>query len=169
MKKHFLVFYLLLAAAQMLICNYLHLTAYVMPSILPVLVLCLPTKIKTAAALPIAFLTGLVVDLVAEGAIGINTAALLPVGLLRRSICNFIFGEELVIRGEDFSISKYGLPKVLFAIFLVQCIFLGGYLWADGAAMRPMEFNLIRFAASLGTGMLLSIPAVNMLAPDDRR
>lgn len=169
MKNNFLVCYLLFMVAQMLLCNYLHLTAYVMPSLLPALVLCIPTKIRTVSALPAAFLTGLAVDLIAEGAIGLNTAALLPVALLRRSICNFIFGQELVVRGEDFSIRKYGLPKVLFALFLVQALFLAVYLWADGAAARPFLFNLTRFAASLVAGMLLGIPVVNMLMPDDRR
>lgn len=169
MKHNFLVYYLLLIVAQMLLCNYLHLTAYVTPSLLPALVLCLPTKVRTAAALPAAFLTGLAVDLIAEGAIGINTAALLPVALLRRSLCDFIFGQELVVRDEDFSIRKYGLPKVVFAVFLVQCVFLAVYLWADGAAARPASFNLIRFAASLAVGMVLSLPVVNMLKPDDRR
>ena len=169
MKNNFLVFYLLFIMAQMLICNYLHLTAYITPSLLPALVLCLPTKIRTAVALPVAFLTGLAVDMIAEGALGMNTVALLPVALLRRSICNALFGEELVVRGEDFSVRKYGLPKVLFAVFLVQSLFLAVYLWADGASARTLSFNLTRFAASLAAGMLLSIPVVNMLTPDDRR
>ena len=120
-------------------------------------------------ALLIAFATGLSVDLIAEGALGINTVALLPVALLRRSICDFIFGEELVVRGEDFSIRKYGLPKVLFALFLVLSLFLVIYLWADGAATRPWLFNLIRFAVSLAAGMLLGVAVVDMLMPDDRR
>jgi hypothetical protein len=169
MKNNFLVLYILLVAAQMLICNYLHLTHYLMLTLLPTLVLCLPTKVKTAAALLIAFATGLSVDLIAEGALGINTVALLPVALLRRSICDFIFGEELVVRGEDFSIRKYGLPKVLFALFLVLSLFLVIYLWADGAATRPWLFNLIRFAVSLAAGMLLGVAVVDMLMPDDRR
>ena len=114
MKNNFLVQYILLVAAQMLICNYLHLSPYLMLTVLPVLVLCLPTKVSTAVALLIAFATGLSVDLIAEGAPGINTVALLPVALLRRGICDFIFGEELVIRGEDFSIRKYGVPLAFF-------------------------------------------------------
>ena len=169
MKKNFAVLYILLVAAQMLICNYLHVSPYLMLTLLPVLVLCLPTKVSTTVAMLIAFATGLSVDLIAEGAMGINTVALLPVALLRRSICDFIFGDELVVRGDDFSIRKYGLPKVLFALFLVLSLFLILYLWADGAATRPMLFNLIRFGVSLIAGMLLGIAVVDMLMPDDRR
>ena len=106
MRNNFFFLYVLLVAAQMLICNYLHLTSYVMLSLLPAMILCLPTKIGTPAALLIAFATGTAVDLIAEGALGINTVALLPVALLRRRICDFIFGEELVVRGEDFSIRE---------------------------------------------------------------
>lgn len=169
MKKNFVLLYILLVAAQMLICNYLHVSPYLMLTLLPVLVLCLPTKVSTAVAMLIAFVTGLSVDLIAEGALGINTVALLPVALLRRSICDFIFGDELVVRGEDFSIRKYGLPKVLFALFLVLALFLILYLWADGASTRPLVFNLLRFGVSLAAGMLLGIAVVDMLMPDDRR
>ncbi|MBQ8022076.1 MAG: hypothetical protein IJ255_05250 [Bacteroidales bacterium] len=169
MKKNFILLYVLLVAAQMLICNYLHLTSYVQLSLLPALILCLPTRVRTSVALLIAFATGMAVDLIAEGAPGINTVALLPVALLRRTVCDFIFGEELVLREEEFSIRKYGLPKVLFALFLVQALFLLIYLWADGAGTRPFLFNLIRFGASLAAGMLLGIPVTDMLTPDDRK
>lgn len=169
MRNNFTVLYVLLVAAQMLICNYLHLSPYVMLSLLPALILCLPTKVKTVAAMLIAFATGIAVDLLAEGALGINTVALVPVAFLRRNICDAIFGDELVVRGEEFSIRKYGLPKVIFALFLVQALFLVIYLWADGAAARPWTFNLIRFAASLAAGMLLGVPVTDMLTPDDRR
>ena len=45
MRNNFTVLYVLLVAAQMLICNYLHLTPYIMLSLLPALILCLPTKV----------------------------------------------------------------------------------------------------------------------------
>ena len=48
-------------------------------------------------------------------------------------------------------------------------LFLVLYLWADGAATRPLLFNLIRFGVSLAAGMLLGIAVVDMLMPDDRR
>ena len=40
-KSNFFLVYLLLTVAQILICNYFHLTPYVTLSLLPVMVLCL--------------------------------------------------------------------------------------------------------------------------------
>ena len=46
-KNTFFLVYLLLTVVQMLICNYFHLTPYVMLSILPVMVLCIPLRVPT--------------------------------------------------------------------------------------------------------------------------
>ncbi len=169
MKQNFFVYYVILAVTQMIICNFLHLGPYVVLSILPVMVLCIPTRFSTLAAMCIAFMTGLFVDLLAEGTLGINVFALVPVAYARRFVCDSIFGAELVARGEDFSAKKYGLPKIAFAIILMQGLFLIFYLWADGASLRPIGFNLIRFAASLAAGVAVAVPLSTLLTPDDRR
>ena len=66
-KGKFWLVYLLLAAAQMLLCNYVHLSAYLFISILPVMVLCISTRVPTWVTMVIAFLTGLAVDILSEG------------------------------------------------------------------------------------------------------
>jgi len=169
MKQPFFIYYVILVAAQMLICNFFRFTPWIMLSILPVLVLCIPTRYGTTTAMLIAFATGLTVDFLAEGLAGINTLALVPVALSRRFICDSIFGTELTARGEDFSFRKYGAVKVIFAILLVQALFLAIYIWADGAEARPLLFSLGRFTASLGAGVLVSIPIAEMITPDDRK
>ena len=169
MKQRFTVQYILLVLVQLLLCNYFRFTPYVMLSILPVLVLCIPTRVGTVAGLFIAFFTGLSVDFLAEGVVGINTFALVPVALLRRGLIRLVFGEELLLRGENFSMKKFGPLKVLFVIFLVQTIFLLLYIWADGGAVRPFSFNLWRYLASVLAGTLLSVAVADILSPDDRR
>ncbi|MBQ8071482.1 MAG: hypothetical protein IJ202_11605 [Bacteroidales bacterium] len=169
MKKNFTILYVLLVVAQMLLTNYFHLSSYIMLTILPVIVLCIPTRISTTACLFIAFITGISVDLLAEGMLGINALALTPVALVRRPICNAIFGPELQARNEDFSIRKYGPIKVIFAIFLAQALFLIVYIAADCGLARPFLFCLERFGASLLAGTLLSIPVADLLTPDDRK
>ena len=67
--------FLILVACQVLICNYLHLSMYLSLSILPVLIICLPTKITTPVAMIIAFAAGFVVDYTAEGVLGLNSLA----------------------------------------------------------------------------------------------
>ena len=168
-KSGFYLVYLLLTVVQMLICNYFLLSAYLMLSILPVLVLCLPLRVGTAGAMAIAFATGVSVDLLAEGMLGINTLALVPVAYVRKEVIRLIFGDELFAREEDFSVRKNGFGKVALAIFLVQALFLAVYVWADSAGTRPFSFNAIRFGVSLLAGWAVSLLIIDILAPDTRK
>ena len=168
-KSEFWIVYLLMLAAQLLLSNYIKLTPYVMVSILPVMVLCIPTRIGPAFTMCIAFLTALVVDLFAEGVLGLNCFALVAVAGLRNPVIRLIFGRDLFARKEDFSVRRNSFGKVALAIFIVQLAFVALYVWADGAATRPAWFNLARTGASTLAGFLLSLLCVPVLAPDTRR
>lgn len=168
-KSYTTLVYLLLVVVQILLCNYFHVTPYITLSILPIMILCLPLKISTVAAMIIAFVTGLSVDFLAEGLIGINALALVPVAYVRKSLIGFVFGEDLISRGEDFSIRKNGLGEVSMAILLAQSLFLIIYIAADGAGTRPFWFNAARFGASLAAGYLVALLLVDTLVPDSRK
>ena len=167
-NSYYFVFFLL-AVVQMLICNYLNLSAYLMLSILPVMILCVPLRLPTFWTMLLAFVTGLAVDLLSEGLLGLNALALVPVAFVRKEIIRLIFGDELFARKEDFSVRKNGFGKVAAAIFLVQALFLVIYIWADGAGTRPLAFNAIRFGVSLAAGWALSLLIIDILAPDTRK
>lgn len=168
-KSYTALVYILLVVVQILLCNYFHVTPYITLSILPVMILCLPLKFSTITAMLIAFATGLSVDFLAEGLIGINALALVPVAYVRKSLIGFVFGKDLISRGEDFSIRKNGLGEVSMAILLVQSLFLIIYIAADGAGTRPFWFNAARFGASLAAGYLVALLLVDTLVPDSRK
>ena len=167
-KSGFWLIYIILLVAQLLLSTYANFTPYVMVTMLPVMVLCMPIRMGTVLAMVIAFATGLSVDLLSEGLLGLNALALVPVAFARNSIIRLIFGGELFAREEDFSIHRNGFWKVLVAIVLSTALFLAVYIWADGAGTRPLFFNAIRFGASLVASTLLSLLVVNLLAPDSR-
>ena len=158
--------FVILTVAQMLITNYLHLSYYITLSILPTLILFLPIRIGTVGAMVIAFITGFAVDFFAEGLIGINMLSLVPVAFIRRSLLSLVFGGEIFARQEDPSAGKNGIGAVLLAILLAEALFLAVYILADGAGMRPVWFNLIRFVCSLGVGTVLSMFAADLLTGD---
>ena len=168
-KAGFYFVFLVLVVVQMLICNYLNLSPYLMLSILPVLILCVPLRLPTFWTLLLAFITGGAVDLLTEGLLGLNALALVPVAFVRKEVIHLIFGGELFARKEDFSVRKNGFGKVALAIFLVQALFLVVYIWADGAGTRPFAFNAIRFGVSLAAGWVLSLLVIDVLAPDTRK
>ena len=170
MKNHnFGRLFTILVIAQMIICNYFQITPYVVLSILPAMILCIPLTVSTSFCMIIAFVSGLAVDWLAEGLIGINAAALVPVALARKSIIRIFLGEDLIARRDSFTFKKNGIGKISVALFAALAIFFVIYTALDGAGMRPTSFNLIRFFASLSASMALSLVVTAVLTPDDRK
>lgn len=168
-KSAFWLVYVILLLGQLLISNYFNFTPYITLSILPVMVLCISTRVSTPVTMIIAFLTGLAVDWLSEGVLGLNAIALVPVAYIRKPVIQLIFGESLFARKEDFTLQSNGQISIMVAILIAQAVFLAIYIWVDGAGMRPFWFNVARFFASLATSLLLSLFALTPLASDNRR
>ena len=168
-KPVFWLIYVLLVVGQLLLTHFLRVSPYLTLCILPVLVLCIPIRVGTPVVMAIAFSTGLAVDLLGEGVLGLNTLALVPVGLLRNSIIRLIFGTEVFARREDFSVRRNGLGKVLLAVLIALAVFFVPFVWVDGAGTRPFGFNFLRVLCSLAGSLLAALPALELLAPDPRR
>lgn len=166
---NFIPMYLMLVIAQILICNFVNIGPYVSLSILPAMVLCIPMSVPVIPAMIAAAVSGLAVDWLAEGIIGLNMLAIVPVALVRNAVTPLLFGKDCSERGERFSIHKNGLLKVSAAIFICQTIFLAIYIVADGAGTRPFLFNLVKFAVSLLCSCLLSIPVTDMLTSPEKK
>ena len=168
-SQNFGLIYVLLVICQMIMCNFAHFGPYVLLSMLPAMILCIPTGISTITCMLIAFASGFTVDLLSEGLLGLNTAALLPVAALRKGIIRIFLGEDIINRNDSFSIRKNGIGKVSFAILTVTALFLAIYIYLDGAGTRPLWFCLARFGASLTCNWVLGLIVTNILTPDDRK
>ena len=166
---NFWILYLLLAIAQIIICNYCTFTPYVTLTLLPALVMCIPTGIRTIPGMLIAGLTGLSIDFLSEGLIGLNTAAILPIAFLRKGMIGIFLGKDLIIREDQFSIRKNGAGKVSLVMFLATTLFMALYIILDGAGTRSVVFNLLRYACSIVPNMLLCLLVTNILNKEDRR
>ena len=168
-RSAFWLAYFLLLIAQLLISNYFVFTPYVTLSILPVMVLCIPIRIPRVWVLLVAFVSGLLVDLLSEGLLGLNALALVPVAYVRDGLLRLVFGGELFSRKENFTVSSNGFLPIAMVILLAQALFLLIYVWVDSAGARPFLFNLWRFLASLGAGVVVSLLPLNVLATEARR
>jgi quinol-cytochrome oxidoreductase complex cytochrome b subunit len=117
----------------------------------------------------LAFATGLSVDWLSEGLIGINAAALVPVALMRKPLIRFFLGEDIITRSDSFSFRKNGVVKISFILLISTVIFLGIYIFLDGAGTRPTWFNLTRVGVSLACNYVLALIVTNILTVDDRK
>lgn len=168
-NRNFRTLYILLLVFQIILCNYSNLGPYVMLSMLPAMVLCIPLSVGTPLCLMIAFLSGLSVDWLSEGLIGLNTSALLPVAVLRRPFISSFIGEDLIVRKDNFSIRKNGFSKIFFALLASTAIFMCLYVFLDGAGTRPFWFSAARFGASLAANMVLGLIVVNVLTGEEKK
>jgi hypothetical protein len=115
----------------------------------------------------IAAATGLGVDLLSEGILGINALALIPVAFARKKIISIVFGADLLARNKSFSIRRNGLTAVLMALIIGLSIFLVIYIWADSAGARSFGFNAGRFGASLAVSLIFSVLTVRALTTQE--
>ncbi len=169
MNQNFGILYSLLLICQIILCNFSPLGPYIVLTMLPAMILCTPLTISTLGCMFIAFGSGLAVDWLSEGLIGINAASLVPVALTRKGIIRLFFGEDLIIRGDSFSFNKFGTLKVSAALITATAIFLAIYVLLDGAGTRPQWFSLASFGASLVCNWLLALLITHILTPDDRK
>ncbi len=167
--QNFGLLYFLMVLGQIILCNFTNLGPYVMLTMLPAMILCVPLSVSTSACMLLAFVTGLSVDWLSEGLVGINAAALVPVALLRKPLIRFFLGEDLITRADSFSIRKNGAGKISMVMLLSTLVFLDIYIMLDGAGTRPMWFNLTRLGVSLGCNYLLALIVTNLLTTDDRK
>ena len=167
-EKNNTLMYILLVVAQILVCNFINVGQYVMLSILPVIILCMPLTVPTIALMLIAAVVGIAVDWLAEGIVGLNVLALVPVAFIRNPVAGLLFGKDHTERGEGFSLKKNGFTRFSVAILICQAVFLAVYVAADGAGTRPFLFCFIRVMLSLVCGYVISLPIANMLTSETK-
>lgn len=167
--QNFGLLYFLMVLGQMALCNFADFSPYIMLTMLPAMVICVPLTVSTPLCMLLAFATGLSVDWLSEGIIGINAASLVPVALMRKPLIRFFLGEDIITRSDGFSFRKNGIGKISSILLISTLIFLGIYVILDGAGTRPVWFNLVRTGASLACNYVLAIIVTNILTSDDRK
>lgn len=168
-SQHFGTLYTLLVIGQIILCNYSDFGPYVMLTMLPTMVLCIPTSTSTIATMIIAFCSGLSVDWLSEGLLGLNAAALTPVALARKNVIRIFLGEDLITRGDSFSYRKNGFAKISAANTACIALFIALYILLDGAGTLPVWFCLTKGGISLACNFILAIIVTNILSADDRK
>lgn len=163
----FWLVYLILLVAQTVICAAFNFSQLVSFWFLPMMILCTPIRFNTNSLLVLAFVSGVLVDLLSQGVLGLTAAALLPVALCRNLVVRLVFGSEVFSRGEDISLRRQGLLKMSIAVALVTALFLILFIAADGAGTRPFWFNAVRFLLSLVVDTFFSLLLVGIINPGE--
>ena len=149
--------YILLFLAQAVLWNFFPFSQYLTLVFLPAMLLCLPQDRGAIRLMLTAFVTGLALDFIVGGQLGLTSFALVPVALLRRPVVSLVFGTELFARGEELSFERQGWQKFVPAILLLTAVFLIPFIWVDNAGIRPFWFCAVKFLLSLAASSALSV------------
>jgi len=166
-NPRYILLFILLLIAQMLLQTYFNFSQMIMLTILPTMILLTSMKNGTIRTMMLAFVAGLTVDFLTGSALGLTSLALVPVALSRRSIIKITYGQEIFARNEEISIKKYGWRKFIISCTLSNALFILIFVWADGAGMRPFLFDCLKVLISLTLSTILSLSVVPILCRED--
>lgn len=166
-KPGFLLLFILLLIAQVLLSVFCNFTSMFTLTLLPVMILCIPIKRSTIFCMAVAFVTGFLADFLQDGMIGLSIIALVPVGLFRKGIIQLVFGSELFSRGEDISFRRQGVGKMILAITMATGLYLAIYIFFDCAGTMSHMFCFTRWLISLAGNTLLGLFAADLLTKDE--
>lgn len=162
----FLLLYVILVVVQILVVRYFGLSHYVLLSVLPVLILLLPREVGVILAMLIAFATGFVVDFFSNGMLGITSLALVPVALTRRPFAEMVFGDDQAAQEKEFTIARFGIPKISLAILLTCAVYFLVFIWADSAGTVPFLSAALRYVLSVVASSLVCVFVAGLLRPN---
>lgn len=155
--------FILLFLAQAALWNYCNFTPYLMIALLPTMLLCLPVERSTIMVMVIAFVTGIAVDFLVTGQLGLTSFALVPGAVFRRRMIRIVFGQELFARGENLSFRRQGWQKVFWAIVLQNALFLLLYIWVDDAGTRTFGYDALKFFLSLVVSSFVGLLVASLM------
>ena len=149
MKNYrFILIYIIMVVVQVLLDNFFPLSRYVILSVLPALILVLPVDTRPIVAMLLSFVLGFVVDFFSDGMLGLTSLALVPAGLVRGAVISGVFGDELSSRGDELSVQRLGVPKMVLVSLILCSVFFAVYVWADSAGTVSFWPAVLRFALS---------------------
>ena len=162
MNKNPVLIYFLLIPVQIVLSQLIQPGPDWVLTLLPVMLLCLPTGWPTLRCMLFAFCTGLAVDFFSGGVLGLSALALTPLGWMRNFFLRKFFNDELVDRGEPLSWRKWGMG-IVGLVLLMTAIFLLIYIFVDAGGERSFWMGGRTFLLSMAADAVLALlilPAV---------
>lgn len=160
----YIYYFLMILLLQLFITRYGQLE-WMYISLLPAMIMCLPTVLPTSVNCIIAFALGITVDFCADGVMGLNTIALLPLAAINRSMLSLVISEELVERGYSFSFHQHGIFKIGLLLFIYLCIFFLIYILMDTNPQKDFAMTVTKLLCSTASSMVFGLIVCNVLCP----
>jgi len=164
----FIVMTLLIIIIQIVLAKYCQIGPFLYFCVLPAVILCMPTTRPTWYVMILAFIIGFMVDGLADGPLGLNAMALIPVAALQKPLIKWIIDEECVERGYSFSFHRHGYLAITGALAIEVLVFFILYVIFDSAGERSFSFNISKILLSSLSGIILGLIVCGVLNPRQR-
>lgn len=168
-NKRFDVLFCVLLILQLFLTKYCQAGPFVCISLLPAMVFCIPTSRYGWQVMLTAFISGVLVDIFADGPVGLNASALIPVGVLQKLLISKIIDDDIVERHYSFSFYENGFPKISTALLIEYGVFFSFYVLLDSAGTRSPGFNLLHIVCSTFVSLIFGLCVVNVLCPHSKK
>lgn len=141
---------------QLLVDNYLSLGARVSITILPIMILCFSYKYDTIPMMLIAFGLGLSVDILGNGIIGLNAAALVAVAFTRKTFLKHLVNQKNIEKLSAPSTREMGLVPYIIYLLFSYIIFFAIYIPLESLSIYPIFPNLIKFTLCIVINVIIA-------------
>jgi len=156
----FLVFLL-----QLILSDYVHLGPWLYVCLVPFLVLNIPLSRPPHVVMLIAFGIGILLDVLSDGAPGLNAFAAVMAAAPRRFFYRSLVNGDRQDKTEIVRIQEVGMLKYLKCLAALTAVYMAAYILLDCVSFRPLSFILVKFIAStavcIAISLLLAIPFGN--------
>lgn len=167
-KGRFAVCFILVLLVQLVLAKYCQ-WPFIYICILPAMILCMPTIRPTWWTMIVAFLAGFAVDALADGPLGLNAIALVPIAAIQKSVIRLIIDEDIVERHYSLSFKSNGYSSLSISLAVVYAIFFIIYIFVDSAGIRSFGFNISKFLLSILTSFTFGMVTIAVLCPYQRK
>ena len=163
MKGARTITFIVLVAAQVVICNFVNTGPRLVLSVLPSLILALSIRYSAIRTMATALLVGLAVDFFTTGVLGLSAIPLVAVAFCREWLTRLVFGSDVYARQEEVSERKQGAAKLLIGLLLANILYFIIFAWIEAAGTRPFAFCAVRAALSSLAGTVAGFFALRLL------
>ncbi|GEM_PF-5315303 len=150
------VFAIVLILFQILLNGILALVPYINIIILPIILIIIPSNVKSVMCMLYAFAAGICVDYLSDGVIGLNAAAMVAVAFAREFIFKLVLG-----RGQFNEHMTYNMRiktgQYLIINLFVYSLWFAIYQYLDDVMSYRISVQLIRFLINVVVNSALAV------------
>ena len=150
-----IILFVLIFILQVLICNYVDLGAYIYICLIPLLVINIPMKLDIRLTMLIGFAIGLLLDLFANGVLGLNAAEATTLAAFKGVIFQKTINKEHRYNIEVPSMRNVNVINYIAYLSMCTAIYLVVFTLLECVSLRPFLFILLRILISLAVNVAL--------------